>query len=86
MIGAGIFSGDLLIVDRAVEPFDGAIIIACVHNEFTVKRIKLTHQKLFLIPENEGFLPIEVTEDMDFRVWGVVTGVVRNFSPTGRKK
>ena len=61
---AGIFEGDVLVVDRSVEPDDG---------EFTVKRISKKEEKLFLMPANDAYKPIEITEEMDFKVWGVVT-------------
>lgn len=70
---AGIFHGDILIVDRALLPEDGKIIVAILNGEFTVKRIQVKDKKLFLISENPDYSPIEVTEEMDFQVWGVVT-------------
>lgn len=73
MINAGISDGDILVIDRSVEPSDGKIVLGVLNGEFTVKRIKKKDRKLFLIPENEKFKPIEVTEEMDFQVWGVVT-------------
>ncbi len=73
MINAGISDGDILVIDRSMEPADGKIILGILNGEFTVKRIKKKDRKLFLIPENEKFKPIEVTEEMDFQVWGVVT-------------
>lgn len=76
MINAGIHSGDILIVDRALEPVDNKIIIAVLDGELTVKRIKKKKSKLFLAPENPAFNPIEVTPEMNFEVWGVVTYVI----------
>ena len=73
MENAGIFHEDILIVDRALPPEDGKIIVAILNGEFTVKRIKMVHKKLFLIPENPRFSPVEVTEEMDFQIWGIVT-------------
>jgi DNA polymerase V len=73
MINAGISDGDLLVVDRSVEPVDGKIILGILNGEFTVKRIVKAKNKLVLVPENESFSPIEVTEEMDFKIWGVVT-------------
>ena len=73
MVNAGIHNGDILIVDRSLEPVDKRIIVAVIDGELTVKRIQLRGGKLFLVPENEGFEPIEVTEGTDFQVWGVVT-------------
>ena len=76
MIGAGIHHGDLLIVDRAVEPQDGKIVIAVIDGELTVKRISQQAHKLFLMPENDEFDPVEVRESAEFSIWGVVTTVI----------
>jgi DNA polymerase V len=51
-------------------------VLAVIDNEFTVKRVNVSDKKLYLMPENENFTPIEITEDMDFKVWGVVTYVI----------
>lgn len=79
MKGAGIFDGDLLIVDRAAEVTSGCIVVARVHDEFTLKRVRKVGSRVFLDPENERYLSIEVTEGSDFEVWGRVTGSVREF-------
>ena len=76
MIGAGIHSGDILVVDRAVEPTSGRIIIAVVNGEMTVKRIRRQDGKLSLCAENDEYAPIQVGRDMDFEIWGVVTYVI----------
>jgi len=76
MINAGIKSGDLLIVDRSLEPKDKKVVVAIINGEFTVKRILRKGEKLFLAPENENFSPIEIKDGMDFEVWGVVTSVI----------
>lgn len=76
MIDAGIHSGDILIVDRSLEPADNKIIIAVVNGELTVKRIGLKGKKLWLLPENRSFKATEVTSDMQFEVWGIVTNVI----------
>ena len=73
MENVGIFQDDILIVDRALTPSNGKIIVAILNGEFTVKRILLKKKKLFLIPENSNYEPIEITEEMDFQVWGIVT-------------
>ncbi len=76
MIDAGIHSGDILIVDRALEPADHKVVIAVLNGELTVKRIKKTRGKLCLIPDNSAYQPIEVTPEMNLEVWGVVTHVI----------
>jgi len=76
MIGAGIFDGDLLIVDRSIEKFNKAVIIAVLNGEMMVKRIIFRGKSFILAPENPEYKSVEVTEDMDFSVWGVVTAVI----------
>ncbi len=79
MEGAGIFEGDVLVVDRAVEAVDGRIVVAAVNGELLVKRIKRSRNGLDLISENPLYQPIPVGEDEDCYVWGVVVGSVRQF-------
>lgn len=73
MINAGIHSGDILIIDRSVEASDGKIVLGVLNGEFTIKRVLKKKGKLFLTPENDAYQPIEITEEMDFNIWGVVT-------------
>lgn len=75
MIGAGIHSGDLLVVDRSLEPADNSVVIAIVDGELTVKRLSTRQGKLLLLPDNEKYPPVEVREGA-FEVWGVVTHVI----------
>jgi len=76
MIGAGISSGDILIVDRAQEAAHDKIVVAHINGEFTIKRLKLINETIFLMPENPKYRPIQITEEMSFEVWGVVTFVI----------
>ena len=76
MIKAGIHPGDILIVDRAVEPADRKVVIAVVNGELTVKRIRMADGRIFLTPENDDYPPIRIEAGMDFQVWGVVTNVI----------
>ena len=76
MMGAGIYSGDLLIVDRSLEPKDKSVVIAVIDGELTVKRIRIRKNKITLEPENENYSVRQITEDTDFQVWGVVTNVI----------
>lgn len=76
MIGAGIHPGDLLIVDRALEARSGRVVIAVLNGEMLVKRLKQTGRGLYLLAENPAYRPIQVTEAMEFCVWGVVTTVI----------
>lgn len=76
MIEAGIHPGDLLVVDRALEVTDGRVVIAVVNGELTVKRICQKKNQLFLVPENKNYQPLQVQQEMDFMIWGVVTNVI----------
>jgi len=70
MIDAGIFPGDILIVDRSLEAVDKKIVIAVVDGELTVKRLRIRSGMPFLEPENAQYTPIEITPDMAFEIWG----------------
>ena len=79
MIGAGITSGDLLVVDKSLEVTNNCIVVAYLDGEFTVKRIKKTKTKMFLQAENKNYKPIEITKEMDFEVFGVVAHAIHHF-------
>lgn len=79
MIDAGIHPDDILVVDLSIKAKNNHIIVAFVNGEFTVKRLKMTASKMSLIPENKDFPPLPITEEMDFRIWGVVTNVIHSF-------
>jgi len=81
MTGAGISSGDMLIVDRGLEAVDGRIVVAIVNGEFTVKRLRTKAGQISLCPENPNFPVIAITEGMDFEIWGVVAHVIHSFIP-----
>lgn len=85
MVDAGIKSSDVMVIDRALTPKNNDIILAVVDGEFTVKRIKKNDDELYLIPANENYRPVKITEDMDFQVWGVVTFIIHkaNASTSG---
>jgi len=76
MVKAGIHDGDLLVVDRSIEPRDKNVVIAVVNGELTVKRIRIRKNKLTLEAENENYQSQEINEEMEFEVWGVVTNVI----------
>lgn len=78
MNDAGIFSGDLLIIDRSIEPRDGHVILAVLDGEFTVKRLKRKNGRITLLPENPAYEPIEVSACQSFEIWGVVTCSIHN--------
>jgi DNA polymerase V len=76
MIGAHIPPHALLVVDRAIKPRNGSIVVAVVDGEFTVKRLEKGLNYLRLVPENPKFKPIEILEGMQFEIWGVVKAIV----------
>jgi DNA polymerase V len=76
MIDAGIRPGDILIVDRAIDPSSGSIVVAVVDGEFTVKRFQKKGKRAFLLPENPDFPPLEIEGSMTVEIWGVVTYVI----------
>lgn len=76
MRDAGISAGDILVVDRSLEPRDGAIVIAALDGELTVKRLRKKGEGLFLVPDNPDYPAIAVGPDADLTVWGVVTYVI----------
>lgn len=75
MVEAGIFSGDWLLVDKSLEATDGKIVIAALNGELTVKRLSRREGRVQLLPANPKYAPIEVTEELDMVIWGVVTCV-----------
>ncbi len=79
MEGAGIFSGDVLVVDRSVTPRDGRIVVAAVYGELVVKRLRAVGTTHVLASENEQYEPIQVSGNDDCFIWGVVVGSVRVF-------
>ena len=77
MIDEGIEPGDILVIDRSLEPADGDLAVCCIDGDFTLKRISLAQGKVWLIPSNEAYDPILVTPDRQFEVWGVVTYTIK---------
>jgi DNA polymerase V len=79
MIGAGIYDGDLLVVDKSITPITGQIVIAVVDGDFTVKRLVMRDNKTILRPENPRFKDIELHDGQELLVWGVVTSTIKQF-------
>jgi DNA polymerase V len=77
MKDAGIFDGDLLVIDKSLQPTDNKIAVCYIDGEFTIKRIQIQKDCIWLIPENEAYQPIKVTADNDFIIWGMVTHVIK---------
>ena len=75
MKGCGIDDGDLLVIDKAISPQNGDIVVAYIDGEFTLKKVKLEPDGscLWLIPANDEYPPIKVTDENDFIIWGVLT-------------
>jgi DNA polymerase V len=76
MIGAGIFDGDTVIVDRSIKPVTGKIVIAVLNGDMLIRRFEKTFNKLRLLPETDRLAPIEIDPYAEFSVWGVVTYVI----------
>ena len=77
MVGAGLDDGDLLVIDRSLNPENGKIAVCVLDGEFTVKRIKKEKNKLYLMPENKKYKPIELKEENELIIWGVVEYVIK---------
>lgn len=79
MIEEGIEPGDILVIDKSLEPHDGDLAVCCLDGEFTLKRIRHTRDgRLLLMPSNKRYAPIEVTEANEFAVWGIVSYTIKN--------
>ena len=77
MVDAGINEGDLLIIDRSLPPHDGSIAVCFIDGDFTVKRLSVREEGIFLTPANADFPEMAVPEDSNFQVWGVVSHIIK---------
>lgn len=77
MINANLNDGDILIIDRSLEPSTGKIAVCFIDGEFTVKHLKIEKDVCWLVPANDEFKPIKVTEENDFIIWGIVNYVIK---------
>ena len=77
MVEAGINEGDLLIIDRSLTPHDGNIAVCFVDGDFTVKRLSVRDDGIYLTPANAKFPELRVSEDSNFQVWGVVSHIIK---------
>lgn len=77
MVDAGINEGDLLIIDRSIQPHDGCVAVCFIDGEFTVKRLAVRDGSVSLTPANAAFPEISVSEENHFTVWGVVSFIVK---------
>ncbi|MBP3358332.1 MAG: translesion error-prone DNA polymerase V autoproteolytic subunit [Opitutales bacterium] len=79
MLEAGIDSGDILVVDRSLDPLDNDIVIACIQNEFTVKYFRKDSNGIALVPANKKYKEIRFKDDMQLEIFGVVTATIKQF-------
>lgn len=77
MTGAGLDDNDLLVIDRSLEPENNKIAVCFIDGEFTVKRLKVENDCIWLQPENPDYDPIKVSEDDELIIWGIVTTVIK---------
>ncbi|MFA5620824.1 MAG: translesion error-prone DNA polymerase V autoproteolytic subunit [Weeksellaceae bacterium] len=77
MVEAGFDEGDILVIDRSLEPADNKIAVCFVDGDFTVKRVKVTTDGVWLLPYNKNLKPIKITEGNTFIIWGIVTYIVK---------
>jgi DNA polymerase V len=81
MKNLGIHDEDILIIDKSLKPESNKIAVCVIDGEFTLKQIRIEKTMCWLIPANEDYQPIRVTEDNDFLIWGIVTYVIKSFNP-----
>jgi DNA polymerase V len=81
MVGMGIYAGDIVVVDRALEPADQCVIVATLGDTCTIKRLEMAPDSLVLHSAHPAYRPIDVTNRLDFHVWGVVTCVLHPSHP-----
>lgn len=77
MIEEGIEQGDMLVIDRSLQPEEGDLVVCCVDGDFTLKRIHIEPGRVWLLPSNETYDPILVTPENQFSIWGVVTYTIK---------
>ncbi len=75
----GIHNGDLLVIDKSLEPQNGKIAVCYIDGEFTMKKIKIEDDCCWLIPANKNYKALKVTEENDFLIWGIVIHVIKSF-------
>jgi DNA polymerase V len=78
MMDAGISDGDILVIDKSLEPQDGDTAVCFIDGEFTLKFIRIEAEGVFLVPANPAFHPIKITDDNHFYIWGIVTYSIKS--------
>lgn len=77
MSDAGIEDDDLLVIDKSIEAKDGMVAVCMIDGDFTIKRLKVTKECIFLMPEKANYKPIKITEGSELIIWGIVTYVIK---------
>lgn len=81
MVGVGIHDDDILVVDKSITAVDGCVVIALLDGQFTVKTLEKKRGKIRLMPANDQFQPIELKDEQELQIWGVVTNVIHSLKP-----
>ena len=79
MVGERIYPGDMLVIDRAAPTGDGSIVLALLNGAFCVRKLRIEEERIWLEAANEGYSPIEITEETEFQVWGRVMHTIHSF-------
>jgi DNA polymerase V len=77
MQGAGISNNDIIAVDRSLNPEDGDIAVCLIYDEFTLKRLRVEKDCVWLLPENDSYKPIQITDNESFQIWGIVINTLK---------
>lgn len=77
LIELGIDNNDLMIIDRSIKPQSGKVAVCFIDGEFTAKVLRIEKDSIWLLPANSAYKPIYVTQDNDFRIWGIVTYCIK---------
>lgn len=77
MEGAGISNNDIIAVDRSLNPEDGDIAVCLIYDEFTLKRLSVEKDCVWLLPENNNYKPIQITDNESFQIWGIVINTLK---------
>jgi DNA polymerase V len=80
MVDSGINEGDLLLIDKSLDPHDGDIAVCFIDGEFTVKRISIKSDGVYLVPANRKFPEIHVPQDSNFIIWGIVSHIIKKLT------
>lgn len=80
MVGYGIGDGDLLIIDKSLQPREGSIAVCFIDGDFTVKRLSIRADGIYLVPGNPSYPCTRIPEDNNFQVWGIVSHIIKNVS------